>query len=101
LPTICHFAGISTDGLGLDGLDIHRVLLEGHEFDRDLFWELGNRGAALVRGSWKYVRARPDGDMLFHLPSDPGERWNLATESPEVLSELKAAHGRITATLRN
>jgi len=100
-PTICHFADISTDGLGLDGLDIHRVLLEGHEFDRDLFWELGNRGAALVRGPWKYVRAKPNGDMLFHLPSDPGERWNLATESPDLLSELKAAHGRIAAGLRN
>ncbi len=99
-PTLCHFAGLKTTGLKLDGMDLSGVLLSGKEFPRDLFWRLGPYdGDAFIRGPWKYVRYKKDGEMLFHLPSDPGEKWNLAKEKPGVLAELKAAHEAITATL--
>ncbi|MEW6304368.1 MAG: sulfatase-like hydrolase/transferase [Verrucomicrobiota bacterium] len=99
-PTLCHLTGASTNGLTLDGLDITPVLLEGKEFPRDLFWSLGPYdGDAFIRGPWKYVRFKREGEMLFHLPSDPGEKWNLAKEHPAIFTELKSAHTSLATKL--
>jgi arylsulfatase A-like enzyme len=95
-PTLCRLTGASTNRLTLDGVDITRVLFEGKEFARDLFWALGPYdGDAFLRWPWKYVRYKKEGEMLFHLPSDPGEKWNLAKEEPGRLLEFKTAHSSV------
>jgi hypothetical protein len=57
---------------------------------------------AFRKGPWKahfitrgaYGRGTPrvvhDVPELYHLGSDPGERWNVAANHPEVVKELTA-----------
>jgi arylsulfatase A len=74
--------------------------------DRDLFWELYGKAAAL-HGDWKIVAELPNhhGDFakahaaaeradfeLYNLASDPGETRNVAAEHPAVYEDLKSRY---------
>ncbi|MFJ4619517.1 sulfatase-like hydrolase/transferase [Streptomyces sp. NPDC088812] len=75
----------------LDGHSFAGYLLRGEEVpERDLFWRVrGNR--ALRRGDWKYFQDSSGTDHLYNLAQDQREQADLATDRPELLTELKAA----------
>lgn len=97
-PTFCSLAGVETNDLGLDGIDLAPVLKNEAALptDREFFWELGAHAelerknwAALRKGSLKYLRTPIDGEFLFDLAADPNEEKNLAAEQPDRLGELR------------
>ena len=96
-PTLCAAAGVSTNGLTLDGLDLRDVFRGGPGVaDRELFFELGahaelERGdwLALRQGDWKYVSTPAAGDFLFNLREEAEEKRNLMNESPAKFSRMK------------
>jgi len=55
---------------------------------------------AFRRGPYKYVRGAQKEELLFHLPSDPGEKIDIARELPGTLEELKTAHARTAQQFR-
>jgi arylsulfatase A-like enzyme len=48
----------------------------------------------LRSATWKYVTTGPAVE-LYHLPTDPGERRNVAGERPEVVAELGGILGEV------
>jgi arylsulfatase A-like enzyme len=99
LPTAAELAGVTPPDR-LDGLSVVPELLGRPQRERDyLYWEFYERGfqQAVRMGDWKGIRRRPDGPIeLYHLPSDLGERYNVADEHPEVVRRIadimRAAH---------
>jgi arylsulfatase A-like enzyme len=79
----------------LDGIDLLPVLT-GREpvRDRTICWRtsLVSKQAALRQGGWKYLRDE-DGEYLFDLVLDPGERQDRKRDQPARFAELKAAFG--------
>ena len=48
------------------------------------------------------ARNRPqkhDPPLLFHLPNDPGERFNVAADHPEVIADIQQELEKYRATL--
>jgi arylsulfatase A-like enzyme len=72
----------------LDGVDL-LPLCRGQpvHFDRTLFWRTREQDAAR-QGRWKYLRIGDD-ELLFDIPSDPGERSDLDVYQPERLASLR------------
>jgi len=56
-------------------------------YDRTLFWRTAERAAARV-GSWKYL-ADKDGEYLFDLSVDPGEKDDRRGKQPDKFDEIK------------
>ena len=51
----------------------------------------GYNNLAIVKENWKYIAPfGKNGDQLFDLKSDIGEKDNVAAKFPEKLSELKS-----------
>jgi arylsulfatase A-like enzyme len=96
-PTLLGFAGGSTGGLTLDGIDI-RPLLAGEKKlpERDFYW-----ANALRRGDWKFVLNKGKGKAeLFNLKNDPGETKDLSDQNPELFNELQKAHEAMAASVK-
>jgi arylsulfatase A-like enzyme len=72
----------------LDGVDL-LPLCQGKpvHLDRSLFWRTLQEDAAR-QGAWKYLRTGKD-ELLFDIPTDPGERADLAAYQPEKLAGLR------------
>ena len=103
-PTIAALTGAALPkDRPLDGVDLSPTLLRGAASPRDTFafWR-DQELYAFRKGPWKahfitrgvYGRGTPrvvhDVPELYHLGSDPGERWNVAANHPEVVKELTA-----------
>ena len=56
-------------------------------YDRTLFWR-NPRHDAVRSGQWKYLR-EPQGEYLFNLPADPGERTDLKDSYTEIFDSLR------------
>jgi arylsulfatase A-like enzyme len=56
-------------------------------YDRTLFWRTIERAAARV-GSWKYL-ADKDGEYLFDVSVDPGEKDNRRRKQPDQFEQIK------------
>ena len=107
-PTILELAGFSRSAAALgDGRSL-APLLEGANEERlrdEPFSEgmcYGYDLEALVDADgYKLVRAINEGekDLLFHLPSDPGETNDLLAEHPEVAERLRRRIQAITTEL--
>jgi arylsulfatase A-like enzyme len=80
----------------LDGLDL-LPLCQGKpvHLDRILFWRTRQEEAAR-QGAWKYLRFEKD-ELLFDIPTDPGERADLAPYRPEKLAQLREQFRRWNA----
>lgn len=105
LPTVLDLCGLPAVEHEIDGRSFAPALrgepsaaLAG----RALFWHYphyGNQGGfpgAVVRmGEFKLIERLEDGRVhLFHLPTDVGERTDLATHLPERVAAMRAAlHG--------
>ncbi|MBA3497717.1 MAG: sulfatase-like hydrolase/transferase [Gemmatimonadales bacterium] len=74
-----------------DGIDLMPALRGGVPRARDLYWRLAQRRQqkALRSGNWKYLATAKDGEYLFDLQTDPGEKHDRKVERPEVLAELR------------
>jgi len=72
----------------LDGVDL-LPLCQGRpvQMDRTLFWRTREEEAAREE-AWKYLRTA-EGELLFDISNDPGERANLAAYHPEKLARLR------------
>lgn len=104
LPTIASLTGTPVPSdRPIDGLDLTPTLLQLAPSPRETFayWR-DEELYALRHGPWKAhfitrgvygrggdrVHHRPP--ELYHLGSDPGERWNVAAQHPGVVDELTA-----------
>ncbi|MXW35724.1 MAG: sulfatase [Acidobacteria bacterium] len=96
--------GTVPDDRPLDGVDLSPVLLGRGSSPRDwmAFYRMGEL-YAYRRGPYKVhlvtegryglgsARATHDPPLLFHLGDDPGEKYDLAPERPDVVADLLAA----------
>ena len=53
----------------------------------EFIYHRGSRVQGIRAGPWKLRTA--DGDQLFHLDVDPSERYNVASEQPQIVAELR------------
>ncbi|MFG0289381.1 MAG: sulfatase [Rhodopirellula sp. JB044] len=99
--TILHACGIEPPS-EMPGLDLRkpdelrqrdRVFVDVYEHDSDIdrLDDL-NDGlvARVVIDGWDKLIARPSGDELYDLKSDPDDRNDLSSQHPEKVKELKA-----------
>jgi arylsulfatase A len=100
-PTVLAAAGV-TPSADVDGIQ----LFTGDTPERTLTWEYAGQ-QAIRRGPWKLITdpaehlgaPQTPGTHLYHLTEDPTESHNLATQHPELLTELLAANDTWTDTL--
>ncbi|MBI5759257.1 MAG: sulfatase [Planctomycetales bacterium] len=111
-PTAMALAGASSPaGVTLDGRDLAPLLFDGKSLpSRPFFYYRGDQVFACRLGEWKahfrtqtgYGQPKPelhDPPLLFHLPHDPSERFNLAAENPAALAEIISAVERHRAVV--
>ena len=73
------------------------LLGQGEQATHDtLYWEFFERGGkrAILKGKWKLILYKTNTDLdprleLFDLSRDIGETKNVASQHPEVISELR------------
>jgi arylsulfatase A-like enzyme len=78
----------------LDGMDLMPVLRGDTDLaERTLFWRTfqESRQGAVRQGWWKYLRDE-DGEHLFDLAVDPGERTDRSEQEPARFSALRATY---------
>ncbi len=85
----------------LDGFDMSPMLLGTGPSQRTMMiYYTGDEVYAVRKGPYKahfttysgYSKEQPqkhDPPLLFHLPNDPGERSDIATEHPDVVADIK------------
>ncbi|HEX6406735.1 MAG TPA: sulfatase-like hydrolase/transferase [Gemmatimonadales bacterium] len=87
--TMLALGGASADPrYPLDGMDL-LPLCQGRpvRMERTLFWRTLEEDAAREM-AWKYLRTG-EGELLFDIANDPGERADLAAYQPEKLTRLR------------
>ncbi len=87
--TMLALGGVSADPrFPLDGVDL-LPLCQGRtvRMDRTLFWRTREE-EAVREEAWKYLRTG-EGELLFDVSNDPGERADLAAYHPERLTQLR------------
>lgn len=112
LPTVLALAKIPLPAERvLDGRDLSPVLLRHEELPaRPFVYYRGETLMAIRLREWKlHFRTQAaygepqakvhEPPLLFHLGRDPGERFDVAAEHPDVVAELKAAAESHRATM--
>ena len=111
-PTALALAGVTPPkDLTLDGLDLAPVLFDQKPLpERPYVFYRGTMVFACRLGDWKAHFRTQNGyggpkveahepPLLFRLPHDPGEKFNVAAEQPEVLARIAAAVAAHRATV--
>jgi arylsulfatase len=87
----------------LDGVDLGPLLLENRPPQREpYFYYRGRQIFAVRQGPWKahfitqpgYGPEKPephDPPLLYNLVEDPGERFEIGAQHPEVIAAIKEA----------
>ena len=90
--TILSAAGATADpAYPLDGEDLLPVCRGARSpYDRTLFWRAQIRDAARS-GRWKYLKD-PNGERLYDLARDPGEKVDLRLKNADMFAQLKARY---------
>jgi arylsulfatase A-like enzyme len=96
----------------IDGVDLRPLLLQNRSLpSRPFFYYQGDTLCACRLGLWKahfVTRTGVDGrtapalhepPLLYHLGRDPSEQFNVATENPAVLAEIRLAVSNHLVTL--
>jgi len=95
----------------IDGVDMTPMLLGKGPGQRNLMiYYNGDEVYAVRKGAYKahfttysgYGKDMPekhDPPLLFHLPNDPGERFNIAAEHPEVIADIQQELAKYRSTL--
>ncbi len=101
LPTLAALVGTETPtDRPIDGYDLSPTLLGEGEHPRDhMFYYHKSELAAVRLGAYKaHFITRPHWDaplqrhntpQLYHLGRDPGEKWDIAQQHPEVLAQIQ------------
>jgi len=87
-PTACKVAGAKAEGAKFDGVDL-LPFLTGKSSDNPhdaLYWRFGPQ-SAIRKGDWKLVKLA-DGEHLYNLAEDIGEKDDVASKNSEKLKEL-------------
>lgn len=73
-----------------DGIDLMPALRGAAPVSRDLFWRIFQRRKqkAMRSGDWKYL-AGPEGEFLFDLSQDIGEKHNLSGDHTGTIAMLR------------
>lgn len=102
LPTACALAGVALpDDRAYDGYDLSPLLIDGKESPRkEMLYYRGDELYAVRFGPWKAhfitqtgYGGRPqkhDPPLLHNVEVDPSETTDVASEHPEVLTEIAA-----------
>jgi arylsulfatase A len=103
-PTVLALAGLPPpEGVTLDGRDIGPLLFEQKSPPAyPFFYYRGDQIYACRLGDWKahfrtqagYGQPTPelhDPPLLFHLPRDPSERFNVAAQNPPIVMQIQKA----------
>jgi arylsulfatase A len=112
LPTCLTLAGvpIPSDRV-IDGVDMTPMLFGKGPTQRNLMiYYNGDEVYAIRKGPYKAhfttfsgygkdLPAKHDPPLLFHLPNDPGERFDLATEHSEVVADIQQELKKFQANL--
>ncbi|MHC4215864.1 MAG: sulfatase-like hydrolase/transferase [Planctomycetota bacterium] len=94
MPTAAELAGLPVPE-GIDGISFLPSLLgkaqKEHEY---LYWDYGHVRKTYMQavrmGDWKGVRVGKDAALeLYDLEKDPGEKKNLASEYPGIVSQIE------------
>lgn len=93
LPTaLAVSGGTPAPGKELDGINLLPLLTgEKESLEREaLYWRFGSQ-YAIRKGDWKLVKAikTQEKPILVNLKNDPGERFDLSEEYPEIAKELQ------------
>jgi len=111
-PTCLGLAGVPvpTDRI-VDGVDMAPMLLgEGPSRRNLMIYYNGDEVYAIRKGPYKAhfttfsgygkdTPAKHDPPFLFHLPNDPGERFDIAAEHPEVIADIQQELTKFQANL--
>ena len=105
LPTFLSLAGLdSPSDRVLDGVDLSGAWTRGEDSPREtMFFHRGYDLYAVRQGPWKahFVtqdaygpgsrqRTEHDTPLLYHLEHDPSEQYNVSSDHPDVIAELRA-----------
>ncbi len=75
----------------IDGHNILPLLKgEAKSPTKKLYYFSGTKAEAVRKGNWKLRVTRIDKVQLFNLKNDPGEKYNVAENHPETVTELYA-----------
>lgn len=91
LPTLLTAAGADLPvDRTLDGVDIMPLLKGEAEVPHEYFYYfLGSNLQGVRKGDWKYRKENDSAEAeLYHLGRDPGERYNVAGQEPDIASAL-------------
>jgi arylsulfatase A-like enzyme len=75
----------------LDGIDLMPVMTGKQKgTDRTFYWRnfQRNQQKAIRDGNWKYLQDK-DGEYLFNMAADPGEKNDLKEKEPAIFERLK------------
>ena len=92
LPTIAKLTEINfVPKNKLDGLDISKLILTNKNMDRMLVtdtqrnqWPVKWKKTSVMYGNWRLV----NGDELYNIENDIGQRNNLINSNPEIFSKM-------------
>ncbi|HEX6558560.1 MAG TPA: hypothetical protein VF021_03840, partial [Longimicrobiales bacterium] len=90
--TIVALAGGHADAHAhFDGIDVMPQLRGARPRSRELYWRVFQRQQqkAVRSGDWKYLHDK-DGEYLFDVVADPGEKHDRKAQLPARFTELKA-----------
>lgn len=102
-PTFLSMAGVDCPkNIVLDGVNQSKMLFQGASSERDeIFYWWGSELMAVRKGKWKYyiktienqytsncVIEIPDKPLLYDVEKDVSEKFNLASENPEIVKQL-------------
>jgi arylsulfatase A len=115
LPTFCHLAKLKLPGDRIyDGYDISPVIFGTGPDPREVVYYYGGGAQiyAIRKGAYKaHFIVQPesggtfetkivqDSPLLYNLNVDPSEKYNIATEHPEIVADLKKILETHQATL--
>ena len=113
LPTFASLAGVAAPGdREMDGYDLTPALKGTGQSPRDrIFYYRGTSVWAARQGPWKihyrtksgYLRdpiVDHDPPLLYNLEVDPGEKYNLAADHPDIIAKVNAMVEEHKATVK-
>ncbi|QEC66809.1 sulfatase-like hydrolase/transferase [Panacibacter ginsenosidivorans] len=94
--TILAVAGAKPDpSFPPDGINLLPICTGKEKaIERTFYWRLfqSTKQKAIRQGNWKYLQTE-DGEFLFNLVDDPGEKKDMKEKFPDLFEQLKKKYG--------
>ena len=97
LPTLVDLLNLNTADLKYDGVSLQSALLgaDNLESNRILITDSQReetpqkwKASSTMKGKWRLI----NGEELYHIAKDPGQKNDLAANHPEMVTELRSAY---------